>query len=129
MTDDARALLRHARHLLERGLPGQPGIWPRACALLARQALEDALASYWEATSHPSLQEATARSQLICLRELAGIEIAAPVAASWLGLSNACHLHAYELAPTAGEVARWLGAIDGFVEHVESAAGGRHPST
>jgi hypothetical protein len=67
------------------------------------------------------LKGATARSQLICLRELAGAEIAEPVAASWLGLSNACHLHAYELAPTAGEVARWLGAIERFVDYVETA--------
>ena len=48
-TDDtvARELLTEATRLVERPGAGTLGLWPRASALLARQALEVALRTYW----------------------------------------------------------------------------------
>lgn len=42
-------LLGHAKGLLSRATPETRGLWPRAAALLTRQALEQALDEYWQA--------------------------------------------------------------------------------
>ena len=47
MSSDQSKLIRAARDLLERPDPMTAGIWPRASALLARQALESALDELW----------------------------------------------------------------------------------
>jgi len=114
VSDDARELLAYARTLLGGVGTGAEGMWPRACALLTRQALENALACYWTRRATAKLARATARSQLICLSMLADPDMAGSVVMAWIELSNACHLHAYELAPTAGELRRWIEAVGSF---------------
>lgn len=104
MTGD---LLDHARRLIT-GPDGPIGVWPRAAALLARQALEDALDRLWR-LSVPQMRQASRRTQMICLGMLLKDEaLIADVRAVWSSLSRACHHHHYELAPTAAELERWI---------------------
>ena len=103
-----------ARQLLDRASPETAGLWPRAAALLGRQALEMAVDEYWVARRIP-LDSCGTRQQLICLREyLDDDDLAGRVHHAWNALSQACHHHPYELAPTAGELATWLHAIQLF---------------
>ena len=100
-------LLNHARRLIA-GSDGPSGVWPRAAALLARQALEDALDRLWAAVS-PAMEQAGRRTQLICLSLFLEDEaLIADVRAVWSSLSRACHHHHYELAPTAPELEGWI---------------------
>ena len=73
----------------------------RAAALLARTALELAVDARLAAEG-AGIEKAGMRAKLVCLRALAS-DIADDAAVAWAGLSRACHHHAYELAPTAGE--------------------------
>ena len=114
MSDYAMTLLRYARTLMDGAGTHTEGIWPRASALLTRQALETALASYWSRRDLAQLTNATARSQFICLSMLEDPEVAGSVVMAWVELSNACHFHAYELAPTASELLRWIEIVDSF---------------
>jgi hypothetical protein len=108
-------LLSLSRGLLLRFDPEIAGLWPRASALLARQALENALDRYWSARSL-ALQACSTHAQLICLAEyLEDEELAARVRLAWAALSDACHHHAYELAPTAAELEGLLDVVEAFV--------------
>ena len=103
----APELLSQARALLGLASPATRGLWPRAAALLARQALEQALDDYWRARRLPRGREVSRRAQFICLREYARAhekELAARLHHAWTALSQACHHHPYELAPTADEL-------------------------
>ena len=103
-------LLGHARALLQRGSTSTAGLWPRASALLARQALEAALDDFWQEKGI-DLVRCSARAQLICLRTYYPDKAAARQAYQvWGALSRACHHHSYELAPTAGELEGWISA-------------------
>ncbi len=62
----ARELLTVARALVDRASPGTAGLWPRAAALLSRQALEVALKTYWSFAAMGA-EDCTARAQLLCL--------------------------------------------------------------
>lgn len=63
-------MLAAAKEIITRPDSGTAGVWPRTAALLARQALEEAVDAHWavEAETGP-LCQATTRSQLICLPE------------------------------------------------------------
>jgi hypothetical protein len=107
-------LLAMARQLLDRASPDTAGLWPRAAALLARQALEVAVDDFWQARRIP-LESCPTRAQLICLREyLDDDDLAGRVHHAWNALSRACHHHPYELAPTAGELRDWMDSVDAF---------------
>ena len=107
-------LLGMARQLLDRASPDTAGLWPRATALLARQALEVAVDDFWH-DRKLALESCPTRAQLICLREyLADDELAGRVHHAWNALSRACHHHPYELAPTVGELRDWLDAVEAF---------------
>ena len=97
------------------------GIWPRATALLARQALEGALDDLWRLRA-PGLEHCSARAQLLCLPSyLPGHEeLAERVSYAWSGLSRACHQHPYELPPTSSELLGWLTTVDQLVARVKS---------
>ncbi len=114
MSDTATpaTLLCDARLLCRRPDAGTAGLWPRAAALVARQAIEAALDRYWQARGAPALVDCPMRTQLVCLAEMAGPDIAGIVAASWASLSGACHVHPYDLAPTAGELLGWMEAVE-----------------
>ena len=61
-------LLDAARDLMQRPSASLDGIWPRAAALLARRALEAAMAELWAADRQAAgLSAATMRSQELCL--------------------------------------------------------------
>jgi hypothetical protein len=102
-------LLAAARRLVERPDAMVAGVWPRAAALLARQALEVAMATLWAARPQSiGLSECSMRSQLLCLTVYLGQDTATRAAYLIAALSRACHYHSYELAPTATELTRWL---------------------
>jgi hypothetical protein len=48
------------------------------------------------------------RSQLLCLTAYVDQDVATRTVYLSAALSRACHYHPYELAPTAGELTRWL---------------------
>jgi hypothetical protein len=116
---DARALLELSRGLLSRPDAATAGLWPRASALLARQALETALDAYWSARGI-GLDACPTRSQLICLKEyFDDSEMAAAVRSCWATLSGVCHHHAYELAPTVAELTVLLDVVEAFAARTE----------
>jgi hypothetical protein len=114
-----RELLDVAGGLLGRGDPATAGLWPRASAILALQALEAGLLRLWERRAI-DLRGCSMRTQLICLRSyLDDARLAARASHAWSALSRACHHHAYELAPTAGELRSWFSAVSELVERVD----------
>ena len=107
-----------ARRLIERTDPATAGLWPRATALLARQALEGAMDDLWRVRA-PGMEHCSARAQLLCLAHYLGDEeLAERVSYAWAGLSRACHQHPYELSPTSAELIGWLTTVDQLVVRV-----------
>ena len=101
-------LLDLASGMLSRKYAMRPGLWPRASALLVRQALEESLTGYWVVKGIP-LDRCSTRAQLICLREyLREGDLASRLAHAWAALSRACHHHSYELPPTVEEIKTWM---------------------
>lgn len=118
---DPRGLLEMADRLLGRADPATAGLWPRASALLALQALEAGLCRLWKRRAL-ELHGCTMRTQLICLRSYLGDGgLAARASHAWSALSRACHHHPYELAPTAAELGSWLSVVGELVERVDGA--------
>ena len=101
-------LLAAADQLLTSPVPGVGAQWPRACALLIRLALEMTLDQFWGRVL-PEAATCGMRQQLLLLpRYTEEVPGAAQLAReAWLGLAGAAHHHAYELAPTAGELRGW----------------------
>jgi hypothetical protein len=109
-------VLALARDLLRRPEARTAGVWPRASALLARQALEMALDDFWRAR-RPGVEACSTLAQLLCLREFwPDREEAGRIHHAWTGLSRACHHHPYELAPTAGELEGWFAVVERAVQ-------------
>ena len=101
------------------------GLWPRVSALLALQALEGGVARLWERRGL-DLQGCTMRAQLICLRSyLDDADLATRTSHAWSALSQACHHHAYELAPTAAELHRWFTVAKELIALSESTPSDR----
>ena len=118
-------LLAQARALVSDFAPGTAGLWPRAAALLARQAIEAAMDELWEARA-PGCADLTARAQLMCLPEyLREPALAAEVAFTWAALSEACHVRAYEMGPTAEELEARFAVVDRLVTRLGVAAASR----
>jgi hypothetical protein len=117
-------LLAAARRLVEHPDAGTAGAWPRAAALLARQALEQAMAGLWAGQpGADGLSERVMRSQLLCLTAYVDEDVAARTAYLSAALSHACHYHPYELAPTATELTRWLNETADLVALLRAHAG------
>jgi hypothetical protein len=109
-------LLGAARELIARPDAATAGVWPRTAAFLARQAIEQSIASIWKAQADTAdLGSCTMRSQLTCLASYIDAETAAQVAYTWAALSGACHYHRYELAPTATELTSWINDADQLI--------------
>lgn len=99
--------------------------WSRAVALLARQALESALADHW-ARRAPGMEACNATAQLVALRfYVDDPQVAHAAHQAWCSLSEACHHHGYDLAPTAAELATWLDTVAMVVDRLARA----RPST
>jgi cytochrome c5 len=107
----ARELLDHARAVLGARQQELVGVWPRAVALLARQALELAIAESL-ARRAPGAERVSARARLICLPTYVSNAVAHDANYLWGTLSRACHQHPYELAPTVDELARWIEGVE-----------------
>jgi hypothetical protein len=81
------------------------GLGPRTAAVLARQALEDAVDARWAADPVTApMCNATMWSKLTCLPAYLDKQIAHQVAFAYAALSRACHYHPYEGAPTVAEL-------------------------
>jgi len=116
-------LVAVARDLMERPDAMTAGIWPRATALLARQALEAGLDDLWRLRA-PGLEQCSARAQLLCLSYyLRDAALAERLSYTWAGLSRACHQHAYELPPTSSELLGWLATVDALIQAVPPSGG------
>lgn len=110
-------LLRAADNLLSEASDASAGRWPRAVAILCRQALEGSLYDFWRAKA-PGVEAASERAQLLCVRTYVAPDLAARTEHTWTALSRACHYHAYELAPTASELSAWLESVDALDHEV-----------
>ena len=103
--------LAMAQRLLERPDARTAGIWPRAAALLGRQALEQGLDAFWRARGL-SLEKLATRPQLICLSSYLNDEVIAGRAShAWSSLTRSCHHHPYELPAAHGQLEGWLDAV------------------
>lgn len=112
-------ILTAARELIARPDTATAGVWPRTSALLARQALEQAIRSHWQALPDTAdLTLASMRSQLICLPSYIDAATARQVTYTWAALSNACHYHPYELAPTAAELTGWINDVEKLIMQI-----------
>jgi hypothetical protein len=108
---EPRELLAMADLLLTEPPDSMAGRWPRAVAILVRQALELSMDRLWLRVA-PGLGQASFRAQLLCLPAFVDRAVAASASVAWSELSRACHHHAYELPPTAEELAGWLEVTD-----------------
>ena len=97
----ADALLSQAQEVLQ----GSASHSTRAACWIARSALEHAVDDLLEA-KRLSANEATMRSKLTVLQVAYEQDNDVPALAdhAWNRLSQACHHHAFELAPSATEV-------------------------
>ena len=103
-------LLQSAQWVLDSTTENQKW-WPRAVALLTRQALESALKEWWLSNS-PGGQTASFRAQLLCFVQENPISDARNTGYLWASLSRACHYNGYELPPTAQELKSWLKEVE-----------------
>ena len=108
---EPKELLPAADELLATPLDSMAGRWPRAVALLTRQAIEGILFDLWRTVS-PGVEAAPMRAQLLVLRQSIAPAVAAETEYAWAALSQACHQHPYELVPTAEELGAWVNAAD-----------------
>ena len=111
-----REILYRASDLLERPTSETVGLWPRATAVLVRQALERGLTEVLSAKVE-GIQRAPVRAQLLCLKTfLDDTATADEVNLAWWALSRACHHLSYELPPTAAELRALIDVVDRFLE-------------
>lgn len=98
------------------------GVWPRASAFLARQALELAMAQLWDRWGL-EMGGVSARAQLLCFEAYAKDEVLAEeVRHAWWALSRASHHHPFELAPTLGELERWFATVARLAAQLDEVA-------
>jgi hypothetical protein len=116
---DPHALVSAARDLTRVEHETTAGLWPRAAALLGRQALELALSRLWEVTA-PGLERTSSRCQLLCAGTmLSDRELGGRVHAAWNALSESCHHRIYQLPPTAAELQNALETVWELADAVE----------
>ena len=109
-------LLSAARRLVDEHERSTEALWGRAAALLARQALEQAMRDALVGAS-PYIDEAPFSVQLLVLHEaLPNRDLAARAAYTWAALSRATHYQGYELPPTAEALRGWMGVVGEMVE-------------
>jgi hypothetical protein len=101
---DAHALVSAARDLMRMESDAVAGLWPRAAALLSRQALELAMIDLWRVIA-PGLERTSTKCQLLCLGTMLNDhDLGGRVSVAWNTLSDACHHRVYALPPTAAEL-------------------------
>jgi hypothetical protein len=116
----AREFLADARSLVNRPSGQTLGLWPRAAVLLARQAFETALKTYWSAVV-PGVEKCSTRAQLLCLGAyVSDDEFARRASQVWTSLSRAAHFHPYELPPTHEELLAWFEGVLEVIDKTET---------
>ncbi len=116
-------LLDAAKDLMQRPDAPFDGIWPRAAALLARQALEAAMGELWASKRQAAgLSGCSMRSQELCLTAYLDRGTASQAAYLLAALSHACPYHPYELTPTAAELTSWLDQAAQIVIQIQAAS-------
>jgi hypothetical protein len=113
----ATALLATAEALLDGAFHVAAGLRSRGAALLARQALEQALHEFWQARA-PDVRRCRVRTQIQCLAAFLEPEPVAAAATAWNRLSEACHHHPYDVAPAAAELRAWIASVRTFCDTV-----------
>lgn len=114
-------LVAAARAILRGGLEGAQGCWPRAVAVLTRQALEQALDAYWS-QRRPGVEGCPSmRAKMLCLPTYSDETTARQAFDAWAALSSACHVRGYDLDPTAAE-------LESMIESVEAVLGRLGPA-
>jgi hypothetical protein len=108
----ALELLGQAQQIL--ATRGTGGLSSRMAAFLARRALEEIIDERCADVKAPA-PWATTRSKLLILRALDTADAADRAAVAWNRLSNACHVHAYEMQPSTAEVERLCGVVAGLL--------------
>ena len=104
MSASPAELLSEAERLLTTRATDLRGTWPRAVALLTRQALEQTLDDLWRWKA-PGAERASCRAQLLCLGSYIGDEaLAQEVRYAWAVLSRACHHQPYEVGATVEDL-------------------------
>lgn len=108
---DAHALVSAARDVMRLGGEASAGLWPRAAALLGRQALELGMQRVWAVTA-PGMERMPFRAQLLCIGTMVNdTPLGGRVTAAWHTLSGACHHGVYDLPPTVSELAGALETV------------------
>ena len=74
--------------MIQEQRPDLIGIWSRAAAILARQALEITLDHLWSNVA-PGVENASMRAQLACLAGYIDAQLASRIRYTWHGLSVA----------------------------------------
>ncbi|WP_101948001.1 hypothetical protein [Mycobacterium sp. 3519A] len=105
-------LLSQAQRILT--ARGTGGSSSRMAAFLARRALEEIVEQRCVSLG-ASAPRATTRSKLLILRALDTAGAANRAAFAWNRLSNACHLHAFEMQPSTAEVEQLCGVVAGLL--------------
>lgn len=96
-------LLRESERILNGATGPGSGNSARLAAFVARQAVEALIDERLKVVG-AECAGASMRTRLAILRSLDGAERTAQIEFAWNQLSACCHHHAYELAPTVGEV-------------------------
>ncbi|TMS54804.1 hypothetical protein [Mycobacterium sp. DBP42] len=108
----ANELLRQAQRIVRQSRAD--GLSSRMAAFLARQALEEIIELRCASVGAPA-PWANTRSQLVVLRSLDTEEAADGAAIAWNRLSAACHVHAFELQPSAAEIEYLCGVVESLL--------------
>ena len=114
MSTPAAQLLREAERILDGATGPGSGNSARLAAFVARQAVE-ALVDERLKTVGAECPGASMRSRLAILTSLDDGDRTAQIGFVWNQLSACCHHHAYELAPTSGEVRDVCAAATGLL--------------
>lgn len=122
MTPAPNARLAAAHRLVDEAVEGTAGVWSRAAALLARQALEQAVTARL-ARRHAIAPDTAYGVQLHALLAVAPADTARRAAYAWATLSRATHHAAYELPPTQTALRGWLRLVGEVIDALDPPAG------
>ena len=114
-------LLAAARRLRDCPDTAMRGRWPRASALLTRQALEQALDAYWRVRQPAVASSWAMQPKLLCLPTYLDEPLARRAHHAWVSLSNACHIGSYDLDPSADELDGWMNVVAEVISAVHAA--------
>lgn len=109
--------LAAARRLVDSASEGTAGLWARAAAILARQALETAI-KIRLAKKIPGVEDVCFRVQLLCLFDSADEGVAGRAGYAWSTLSRATHHQGYELPPTAASLRQWISDVERLLDEL-----------